>query len=93
MFLHVWRSSLARTADPEDGRELDRWLERGMETQNARPGLCGEQVPPFQGSRHFHPKTQASAALWLGLSTFAPLALTATGGIWPPGDAVSLKVG
>ena len=52
-----------------------------MEAQNARAGLCGEQVPSLQGSRHFHPKTQASAALRLGLSTFAPLALMATGGI------------
>ena len=66
--------------------------ERRVEAQNARAGLCGEQVPPFQGSRHFHPKTQASAPLRLGLSTFASLALTATGGIWLPGDAVSLKV-
>ena len=62
-----------------------------METQNVRAGLCGKQVPPFQGSRHFHPKTQASAPLWLGLSTFAPLALRATGGICLPSDAGSLK--
>ena len=99
LFLHAYLSRLTRTADPEDGRELDRRLERGMETRNAgramrRAGAALSGLAPFSSE---NPSLRSALAWACDFRAFGAHGdgrhRSAVWRIWLPGDAVSLEVG